>query len=68
MVANIESGTLVRLMPGFAGALSGGGWLILSGIQRDEWPVVRSATESAGFRFVDVDTDGEWRSGLFERE
>lgn len=66
IVANIESRTLMRLMPGFAGALGAGGWLVLSGIQRDEWPVVRSATEAAGFRFVDVDADGEWRSGLFE--
>jgi len=68
VVANIESRTLMGLMRGFAGALRPGGWLILSGIQRDEWPVVRNATESAGFRFVDVDTDGEWRSGLFERD
>lgn len=68
VVANIESRTLVGLLPGFAGALAPGGWLILSGIQREEWLSVRNAAEVAGFRFVDVDSDGEWRSGLFERD
>lgn len=67
VAANIESRTLVDLMAGFRSALVAGGWLILSGIQREEWPAVKTAAEGAGFRFVEVDTDGEWRSGLFER-
>jgi ribosomal protein L11 methyltransferase len=65
VVANIETGVLASLMPGFAGALSPGGWLILSGILDREWPELRAAAESAGFRFVEVDADGEWRSGLY---
>lgn len=67
IVANIESGVLTPLMPGFAGALRPGGWLILSGILEHEWPVMRETAELAGFRFVALDADGEWRSGRFER-
>jgi len=67
VVANIESGPLTRLMVGFAGALPSGGWLILSGILADEWPALRSEAERRGFRLREVDADGEWRSGHFER-
>jgi ribosomal protein L11 methylase PrmA len=41
--------------------------MILSGILAEEWPALRDAAEGAGFRFVDVDADGAWRAGLFER-
>jgi ribosomal protein L11 methyltransferase len=67
VVANIESGPLTRLMEGFAGALRASGWLILSGILADEWPTLSSEAERRGFRLREVDADGEWRSGLFER-
>ena len=67
VIANIESATLVRLLPGFARAVRGGGWLILSGILGDEWPAVRDAAEAAGFGYGSVDEDGEWRAGLFVR-
>lgn len=67
VVANIESGILRPLLPGFAAAVRPGGWLILSGILDEEWPEMRAATEAHGFRFVEVDADGAWRSGLFRR-
>jgi ribosomal protein L11 methyltransferase len=67
LVANIETGVLKPLLPGFAGALSPGGWLILSGILDGEWTSLRAEAELAAFRFVALDADGEWRSGLFER-
>jgi ribosomal protein L11 methylase PrmA len=44
-----------------------GGWLILSGILDTEWEGMRADAEGAGFTFVAVDEDGEWRSGLFTR-
>lgn len=65
VVANIESGILEPLLPGFAAAVEDGGWLILSGILAHEWPAMRTATEAHGFRFVELDEDGEWRSALF---
>lgn len=67
VVANIESGILRPLLPGFHAALRSGGWLILSGILDKEWDGLRRDAEGAGFRFLAVDEDGEWRSGLFER-
>jgi len=68
VAANLESGILRPLLGGFAAALRPGGWLILSGILDHEWPGIRDAAAAAGFRFEDVDADGEWRSGLFTRE
>ncbi|HUF76874.1 MAG TPA: 50S ribosomal protein L11 methyltransferase [Longimicrobiales bacterium] len=65
VVANIETGVLRPLLGGFARALAPGGWLILSGILEAEWPALRADAEAAHFRFVDLDADGEWRSGLF---
>lgn len=67
VVSNIESATLARLLPGFAGAVRPGGWLILSGILAEEWPSLREAAANAGFHHREVDADGEWRAGLFER-
>ena len=65
VVANIESGILRPLLPGFAAVLAPGGWLILSGILEHEWPGILASAEEAGFSFRAVDEDGEWRSGLF---
>jgi ribosomal protein L11 methyltransferase len=67
VVANIESGILRPLLPGFSAAVKPGGWLILSGILADEWEEMRTDTERNGFRHSVVDQDGEWRSGLFLR-
>lgn len=67
IVANIESGVLRPLLSAFAGAVSPGGWLILSGILEEEWPEMSAATESAGFELLRTDEDGEWRSGRFTR-
>jgi ribosomal protein L11 methyltransferase len=67
VVANIETGVLRSLLPGFAPAVAPGGWLILSGILAEEWTGLRSDVEAAGFHFRALDEDGEWRSGLFVR-
>ena len=67
VVANIETGVLRPLLDGFRAVLRPGGWLILSGIGGDEWEAFMADTEDRGFRFGDVDSDGEWCSGLFRR-
>lgn len=65
VVANIEWGVLTPLLPGFVAAVEPGGWLILSGILDTEWSQMREATEEHGFTLVELDEDGQWRSGLF---
>ncbi|MCG6955641.1 MAG: 50S ribosomal protein L11 methyltransferase [Gemmatimonadetes bacterium] len=67
VVANIESLTLMKLLPGFHAALAPRGWLILSGILDVEWAPVRDAAEGVGFRTEALDEDGEWRSARFAR-
>jgi ribosomal protein L11 methyltransferase len=67
IVANIETGILAPLFPGFARAVEDGGWLIVSGILEHEWAGARSDLEAEGFLFERVDEDGIWRSGLFRR-
>jgi ribosomal protein L11 methyltransferase len=67
IVANIESGILRPLLPGFAATLVEGGWLILSGILAEEWSLMEQHTVAHGFRTLVVDEDGEWRSGWFVR-
>lgn len=65
VVANIESGILHPLLPGFRAVVREGGWLILSGILDVEWERMAEAAGQAGFELEAVDVDGEWRSGLF---
>ena len=67
VVANLETGILKSLSPGLTGAVEAGGWLIISGVIEDEWPNVERVLVRAGCRVVDIDADGEWRSGLFRR-
>ena len=67
IVANIECATLRLLLEGCRDALRPGGWMILSGIQADEWEPFALDVEHAGFVLEAVDADGEWRSGWFMR-
>lgn len=66
-VANLETGVLTPLFPGLTAALAKGGWLIVSGILEDEWAGVEETLVDAGYEVVDVDADGEWRSGFLRR-
>lgn len=72
IVANVLSGVLVPLLPGFhrrlrADASEGrNGRLILGGILEVEAPMVREAAERAGFRTLVEDVEEGWWSALFE--
>lgn len=67
IAANIETGVLHPLLPGFAAALRHGGWLILSGILAEQLdPLVLDAAHH-GLALDAVDEDGEWRTALFRR-
>jgi ribosomal protein L11 methyltransferase len=65
VVANIEAGVLLALMPGLADALGPDGWLILSGILDDQLRTVVASAAEQGLALETVDEDGEWRSARF---
>jgi ribosomal protein L11 methyltransferase len=65
VLANMQTAILNPLLTSFKKALVANGWLILSGILDVEWDELQAATESAGFTLVEVDSEGEWRSGWF---
>ena len=65
IVANIEGAALRPLLEGFKEALRPGGWMILSGIQADEWESFSLDVVNSGFLLEAVDVDGAWRSGWF---
>lgn len=67
LVANIESGVLRVLLPGFGRALAAGGWLVMGGILADQRRGVEDAAGREGFRLVDEARDGEWWSGAFRK-
>jgi ribosomal protein L11 methyltransferase len=68
IIANIETGLLRPLFEGFYEALEPAGWLIVSGILDHEWTAVEEVLTGIGFDREEVDSDGEWRSGLFVRD
>ena len=67
VVANIESGVLRRLIPGFRDVLAPGRWMILSGVPAEEWELFAHDVVNSGFALVATDADGEWRAGWFTR-
>ncbi len=67
LVANIESGVLGPLLPGFREALLPGGWLIVSGILREECQDMREAASRQALSLEVEDVEGEWWSARFRR-
>lgn len=67
IVANIESGVLLPLLPGFSGGLEADGWLILSGIMADEAAHLREAAAAQGLELMDEDREAEWWTASFRR-
>lgn len=67
VVANIETGVLTALLPGFSRAVEEHGWLVLGGIPADERMIVEDSATREGFDLVAGDRDGEWWSGAFRK-
>jgi len=67
VMCNIEGHLLAPLLPGLAGAVRPGGWMLLSGILEEQWAWFEAAVTERDFRLGSVDPDGDWRSGLFRR-
>jgi len=68
ILANVLSGVLVPLLPGFHRALTPGGRLILGGILEEEAEDVIAAAEVAGFSVRVEDLEEEWWAVLLQRE
>ncbi len=60
VVANILAGELIRLSPALASKVMPGGYLVLSGILREEAATVAEAFEAAGLRLTKRYLSGEW--------
>lgn len=67
ILANIERGVVVPLLPGFREALEEGGWLILSGIEEGETAAVVDAASREGFTPLREDREEGWTSLLLRR-
>jgi ribosomal protein L11 methyltransferase len=67
LVANIESGVLRPLLPGFREALVPGGWLIMSGILREECHQMQETASGHALSLEVEDVEGEWWSARFRR-
>jgi ribosomal protein L11 methyltransferase len=65
ILANIERGIVVPLLPGLVEALRPGGWLILSGIPRGEAHLVEEAAARVGLHPDGREPEEEWWSGSF---
>lgn len=65
VAANIESGVLIALLPGFAAVLAPGGWLLVSGLLAEESGDFAYEAASFGFRLRDDDAEDGWWAGTF---
>ena len=65
VTANIESGTLTALLPGFAAAVAPGGWLLVSGLLAEESGDFAYEAAPFGFRLRDDDAEDGWWAGIF---
>ena len=65
VAANIESGVLTALLPGFAAALAPGGWLVVSGLLAEESGDFAYEAAPFGFRLRDDDAEDGWWAGTF---
>ncbi len=64
ITANVLSGVLMPLLPGFRAVVRDDGRVILGGITEDEVEDVTSAAVTAGLTLVTEDREGEWWTGL----
>ncbi len=65
VAANIESGVLTALLPGFAAALAPGGWLLVSGLLAEQSGDFAYEAAPFGFRLRDDDAEDGWWAGTF---
>ncbi|MBI5560923.1 MAG: 50S ribosomal protein L11 methyltransferase, partial [Deltaproteobacteria bacterium] len=67
VVANIQADTLLSLSPALAGKVRPGGFLLLSGILKEEARGIESAYCNAGLKPVKTLTEKEWAAVIMKR-
>lgn len=67
VVANILAGELIRLSEPLLSKISPGGFLILSGILREEADRVKEAFTASGLRYRKTYISGEWAALVFDK-
>jgi ribosomal protein L11 methyltransferase len=68
VLANLFSDVLVPTAPRLARATRPGGWLIFSGVLREQAPEVAAAFQTAGFTKARVLPHGKWSAGVCQRK
>jgi ribosomal protein L11 methyltransferase len=68
VLANLFSDVLLKAAPRIARATKPGGWLIFSGVLRDQAPEVATAFQDAGFAKPRILTRGKWCAGICHKE
>jgi ribosomal protein L11 methyltransferase len=64
VMANLQSRILTSLLPSFASSLEPGGWLIMSGVLREEKDEVLTAAAESGWRFLQAEVEDGWWTGV----
>jgi ribosomal protein L11 methyltransferase len=67
VLANLFSDVLVKVAPRLASAAMPGGWLIFSGVLRNQAPEVVDAFQAAGFAKPRIIARGKWCAGVCQR-
>lgn len=65
ILANINRNVILDSLPRLAELIKPGGWLLVSGILRDDEAVVTDAAQRAGFEEQKVNVRGNWLSIVF---
>ncbi|SHM40170.1 ribosomal protein L11 methyltransferase [Cyclobacterium lianum] len=67
ILANINKNVLLDELPTYAGDLSAGGLLVLSGFYEKDIPEIRKAAEEQGLEYRDKKCSKQWAAVLFSR-
>lgn len=67
VMANVEAGVVVPLLPGLPALMAPGGWLLVSGVLTPERDQVVAAAARTGLELGDEAVEGAWWTGSFSR-
>jgi ribosomal protein L11 methyltransferase len=68
IVANLQSGIILPLLPLFRSGLAPGGWLIASGILLEELDQILRTLMKGGWYLLEGEEEGEWWTGVLSPE